>query len=49
MEPNIEWDHFTVPQKGLKGKIVPQVQGKILGGSSAINVQGWTCGASADL
>jgi choline dehydrogenase-like flavoprotein len=49
MEPNIEWDHFTIPQKGLNGKIVPQVQGKILGGSSAINVQGWTRGASVDL
>ena len=46
MDPNIEWDHRSVPQKGMNGKIVGQSQGKILGGSSAINVQGWTRGPS---
>ena len=46
---NIEWQHSTVPQKGLNGKVVSQVQGKVLGGSSAINVQGWTRGAAVDL
>jgi choline dehydrogenase-like flavoprotein len=38
-----------VPQKGLGGKTIKQIQGKVLGGSSAINVQGWTRGPAADL
>ncbi len=49
LDPNIEWDHKTVPQKGLDGKVVAQVQGKVMGGSSAINVQAWTRGAAIDL
>lgn len=49
MDPSIEWDHRSVPQKGLDGKMVAQAQGKIMGGSSAINVQGWTRGPSIDL
>jgi choline dehydrogenase-like flavoprotein len=49
LDPNLEWDHSTVPQKGLGGKTIKQVQGKVMGGSSAINVQGWTRGPAADL
>lgn len=49
MDPSIEWDHLSVPQNTLNGKTVGQVQGKIMGGSSAINVQGWTRGPSIDL
>ncbi|CZR66971.1 related to choline dehydrogenase and related flavoproteins [Phialocephala subalpina] len=48
LDKNIEWDHKSVPQKGLDGKVVGQIQGKVMGGSSAINVQGWTRGAAVD-
>ncbi|KAG0649433.1 Dehydrogenase patE [Hyphodiscus hymeniophilus] len=48
MDRTIEWDHYTVPQKGLNGKVVGQAQGKIIGGSSAINMQGWVRGPSVD-
>lgn len=49
LDASIEWGHKTIPQKGMDGKIVVQTQGKIMGGSSAINVQGWTRGAAVDL
>jgi choline dehydrogenase-like flavoprotein len=49
LDPSIEWDHRSIPQKGLNGKVVDQAQGKIMGGSSAINVQAWTRGPSVDL
>jgi choline dehydrogenase-like flavoprotein len=49
LDTNLEWDHSTFPQKGLGGKRVKQVQGKVLGGSSAINIQGWTRGPGAYL
>ena len=49
LDTNLEWDHSTVLQKGLGGKTIKQIQGKVLGGSSAINVQGWTRGPAADL
>jgi hypothetical protein len=49
MDSSIEWDHLSVPQNALNGKTVSQVQGKIMGGSSAINVQAWTRGPSIDL
>ncbi|RYP69052.1 hypothetical protein DL769_005370 [Monosporascus sp. CRB-8-3] len=35
--PEYDWNFWTVPQQGLDGREVPQPQGKILGGSSAIN------------
>jgi choline dehydrogenase len=45
----IKWKFQTVPQKGLDDKILNLVQGKILGGSSAVNFQFWTRGAAGDL
>jgi choline dehydrogenase-like flavoprotein len=48
LDPAIEWGHKTIPQKGLDGKVVNQTQGKVMGGSSAINVQGWTRGGAID-
>ncbi|KAK4212468.1 hypothetical protein QBC37DRAFT_193569 [Rhypophila decipiens] len=35
--PDFDWAYKTVPQKGLDGKIIPLSQGKLIGGSSAIN------------
>jgi choline dehydrogenase-like flavoprotein len=45
---NILWNHRSVPQPELRGKTVGQPQGKILGGSSAVNYQTWTRGAAAE-
>jgi choline dehydrogenase-like flavoprotein len=46
---DIQWNNRTVPQKELNGHTVSQEQGKVLGGSSAINYQTWTRGAAAEL
>lgn len=46
---NIQWNNRTIPQKQLNGRTMSQEQGKILGGSSAINYQTWTRGAAAEL
>jgi choline dehydrogenase-like flavoprotein len=46
---NIQWNNRTVPQKALNGRTMSQEQGKILGGSSAINYQTWTRGAAVEL
>ncbi|KAK4641502.1 hypothetical protein QC761_501280 [Podospora bellae-mahoneyi] len=35
--PDFDWAYKTVPQKGLDGKVIPLSQGKLIGGSSAIN------------
>ncbi|KAK3367923.1 hypothetical protein B0H63DRAFT_404545 [Podospora didyma] len=35
--PDFDWSYRTVPQKSLGNKVVPLSQGKLLGGSSAIN------------
>ncbi|PVI01620.1 GMC oxidoreductase [Periconia macrospinosa] len=34
-----DWNFETVPQKNLDGRIIGHVQGKVLGGSSAVNAQ----------
>jgi choline dehydrogenase-like flavoprotein len=46
---NILWNHRSVSQPHVGGKTVGQPQGKILGGSSAVNYQTWTRGAAAEL
>jgi len=45
---NILWNHRSIPQPELGGKTVRQPQGKILGGSSAVNYQTWTRGAATE-
>ncbi|KAM7182821.1 hypothetical protein V8F20_012830 [Naviculisporaceae sp. PSN 640] len=35
--PDFDWDYKSVPQEGLDGKVIPLSQGKLVGGSSAIN------------
>ncbi|KAJ7143681.1 aryl-alcohol-oxidase from pleurotus Eryingii [Mycena epipterygia] len=42
------WDYTTVPQDGLNGRIIPLQRGKVLGGSSSINLLAWTRGARDD-
>ncbi|KAG4437105.1 hypothetical protein IFR05_007403 [Cadophora sp. M221] len=45
---DIQWNHKSVPQKGLNNSIIDQTQGKVLGGSSAINYQAWTRGSAPE-
>ncbi|KAH9890787.1 hypothetical protein F4778DRAFT_367719 [Xylariomycetidae sp. FL2044] len=42
-----DWNYRSTPQKGLDGKIVPLSQGKLLGGSSAINGQAFVANSQA--
>lgn len=44
----IKWNIQTALQKAVDNKVVDLVQGKILGGTSAINHQVWIRGAVAD-
>ncbi|MCJ1403253.1 hypothetical protein MMC11_006476 [Xylographa trunciseda] len=37
-DPLYDWSFTTVPQENLNGRRIPQGRGKVLGGSSAINV-----------
>ncbi|OWP03139.1 hypothetical protein B2J93_7165 [Marssonina coronariae] len=45
---DIQWNYLSVPQGALEEKIIKQSQGKVLGGSSAVNFQAWTRGSAAD-
>ncbi|KAJ2994195.1 hypothetical protein NUW58_g1621 [Xylaria curta] len=45
--PEFDWDYHTTPQKGLNGKVIPLSQGKLLGGSSAINGQAFVANSKA--
>ena len=36
--PTYDWDYYTVPQEHADGRRIPQPRGRVLGGSSAINV-----------
>ncbi|KAH6722993.1 glucose dehydrogenase [Leptodontidium sp. MPI-SDFR-AT-0119] len=45
---DIQWNHKSIPQKGLDNNIINQTQGKVLGGSSAINYQAWTRGSASE-
>ncbi|PVH80318.1 GMC oxidoreductase [Cadophora sp. DSE1049] len=45
---DIQWNHDSIPQKGLDGNVVSKTQGKVLGGSSAINYQAWTRGSASE-
>ncbi|KAI1076640.1 hypothetical protein F5B20DRAFT_593906 [Whalleya microplaca] len=44
---DFDWDYRSVPQKGLDGKVIPLSQGKLLGGSSAINGQAFMANSKA--
>ncbi|KAI1079025.1 putative choline dehydrogenase [Whalleya microplaca] len=43
-----DWQFETVPQTGLKGRAVPWPRGKVLGGSSALNLMTWNRGNRQD-
>ncbi|PBK63887.1 alcohol oxidase [Armillaria solidipes] len=40
--PDYDWRFTTVPQEGAGDRIIPPTQGKLLGGSSAMNFLAWT-------
>jgi choline dehydrogenase-like flavoprotein len=43
-----DWNFTTVPQTGLNGRVLPINRGKVLGGSSAINLMVWDRGAATE-
>lgn len=43
-----DWNFTTVPQPHLNGRVLPVNRGKVLGGSSAINLMVWDRGAAAE-
>ncbi|KAF8665631.1 hypothetical protein AX16_000086 [Volvariella volvacea WC 439] len=43
-----DWNYTTIPQTGLGGRSVPYAQGRILGGSSSINLNAYTRGSADD-
>ncbi|KAI0545249.1 hypothetical protein F4679DRAFT_561769 [Xylaria curta] len=45
--PEFDWSYQSTPQKGLNGKVIPLSQGKLLGGSSAINGQAFVLNSKA--
>ncbi|KAI0968690.1 hypothetical protein F4678DRAFT_474418 [Xylaria arbuscula] len=45
--PEFDWSYHSTPQKGLNGKVIPLSQGKLLGGSSAINGQAFVANSKA--
>jgi choline dehydrogenase len=44
-----DWDFHTVPQKHSTNRVIAQPRGRLLGGSSAINVLFWTHASRWDL
>ncbi|KAJ6617535.1 aryl-alcohol-oxidase from pleurotus Eryingii [Mycena sp. CBHHK59/15] len=45
---SLVWDYATIPQDGLDGRTVGIQRGRVLGGSSSINLLAWTRGARDD-
>lgn len=49
MGSDADWQHQSVPQSGLGGRVIREPQGKALGGSSAINGQAFIAPAQSDI
>lgn len=43
-----DWNFTTTPQPGANGRVLPQNRGKVLGGSSALNLLSYDRGVKAD-
>src|SRR5262245_54969588 len=43
-----DWGYHTEPEPHLGGRMLEAMRGKVLGGSSSINVMGYTRGAAGD-
>lgn len=46
--PDYEWGYKTVPQQNAGGRVLAAPLGKMIGGSSGINLMGWDRGASQE-
>jgi len=44
----LDWNFTTVPQEGLRGRVVGANRGKVLGGSSALNLLCWDRAATVE-
>lgn len=45
---DMNWQYRSVPQAGLDGRQIDQPRGRVMGGSTAINVGAWLRGCAAD-
>ncbi|OCH92503.1 aryl-alcohol oxidase-like protein [Obba rivulosa] len=45
---SITWNYTTSPQPGLNGRAIPYPRGRVLGGSSTINLEIWTRASKDD-
>ena len=43
-----DWNFTSIPQAGANGRAIGQNRGRVLGGSSALNLLSWDRGATAD-
>ena len=43
-----DWNFTSIPQAGANGRAIGQNRGRVLGGSSALNLLSWDRGAAAD-
>ncbi|KAI4257434.1 MAG: hypothetical protein L6R42_005669, partial [Xanthoria sp. 1 TBL-2021] len=48
LDTEYDWQFTTVPQPGLNGRTVPWARGKVLGGSSALNIMTWNRACKED-
>lgn len=45
---SLDWNFTTTPQPALNGRSIPSTRGKVLGGSSALNLMTWDRGSIPD-
>ena len=48
LDTDYDWQFATVPQPGLNGRSLPWARGKVLGGSSALNIMTWNRACKED-
>ncbi|KAL8813516.1 MAG: hypothetical protein Q9223_000938 [Gallowayella weberi] len=48
LDTDYDWQFATLPQPGLNGRTIPWARGKVLGGSSALNIMTWNRACKED-
>ncbi|KAL8691657.1 MAG: hypothetical protein Q9224_004125, partial [Gallowayella concinna] len=48
LDTDYDWQFATVPQPGLNGRAIPWARGKVVGGSSALNIMTWNRACKED-
>ena len=48
LDTEYDWQFVTVPQPGFNGRSLPWPRGKVLGGTSALNIMTWNRGCRED-